>query len=240
MRKACAESIVHISQAVAPAARLAVRCGLNGGVAVRCQRRGREILSEFNIGEICGYGCMWLQQVTPVMERLLRDVSKWVTSAAQQHLGQFIATLRGSKIPHALLQTYLDTGRESAAGSSSMGGGMMGGSANELAKCCAFSFPAVVLQLGRARWSELRELFAVMIRNTDKAVRCTLAHSLHEVGRIIGPEQAESDLLPAFDLFMRDIDDVKTGVIKHVASFLSTLSPGTRESYLPVLNSVRR
>ena len=40
-----------------------------------------------------------------------------------------------------------------------------------------------------------------------------MAFSLHEVAAILGPELSESDLLTSFDLFMRDLDEVKQGVI---------------------------
>ena len=69
-------------------------------------------------------------------------------------------------------------------------------------------------------------------------VRRTLAHSLHEFAKILGPELAETELLDTFDLFMQDLDEVKIGVVRSLAPFLSALSPACRESYLPIMSDV--
>ena len=66
----------------------------------------------------------------------------------------------------------------------------------------------------------------------------TLSFSLHEVAAILGPDITESDLLTSFDLFMRDLDEVKQGVIVSVSNFMSSLSPSCRESYLPILSEI--
>ena len=51
----------------------------------------------------------------------------------------------------------------------------------ELRLYCAFSFPAVVITIGPDRWHELRESFALLIRDPSWSVRKTLSFSLHEV-----------------------------------------------------------
>lgn len=109
----------------------------------------------------------------------------------------------------------------------------------ELAVHCAFSFPAVTLTLGRTRWSELRSLFTSLSRDIQLKVRRPLSHSLHELARILGPEISESDLIPAMELYLRDNDEVKAGVIKSFASFLSILSVPARDAYVPVLEELR-
>ena len=109
----------------------------------------------------------------------------------------------------------------------------------ELAVHCAFSFPAVTLTLGRARWNELRPLFISLSRDIQLKVRRPLSHSLHELARILGPEITETDLIPAMELYLRDNDEVKAGVIKSFASFLSILSAPARDAYVPVLEELR-
>jgi serine/threonine-protein phosphatase 4 regulatory subunit 1 len=69
-------------------------------------------------------------------------------------------------------------------------------------------------------------------------VRRSLSHSLHEVARILGPQLTESVLLSPFDLFLKDLDEVRVGVIRNVASFLSHVPSPTRERYLPVLGDI--
>lgn len=63
---------------------------------------------------------------------------------------------------------------------------------------CAFNYPAVALTLGRARWGELTELYASLAKDPATKVRRTLAASLGELAKIIGPESAQRDLLPVW------------------------------------------
>ena len=81
-------------------------------------------------------------------------------------------------------------------------------------------------------------------------VRRTLANSIHELAVILGPEVASQDLVPIFNGFIKDLDEVhfdlekltclqnnpnqvRIGVLKHLADFLSLLSPEARAEYLP-------
>ena len=42
-----------------------------------------------------------------------------------------------------------------------------------------------------------------------------------------------TDLVPIFDGFLNDLDDVKAGILRHFSEFLRLLPPGQpRESYL--------
>ncbi|CEI92140.1 hypothetical protein RMCBS344292_06411 [Rhizopus microsporus] len=69
-------------------------------------------------------------------------------------------------------------------------------------------------------------------------VRCTFAHSLHDIARIIGPERTERDLVQIFALYLMDLDDVKQGVLEHLADFLGTLAVSSRNEYIPILAEV--
>ena len=51
-------------------------------------------------------------------------------------------------------------------------------------------------------------------------VRRTLAFSLHELAVIVGEEITQIDLVPVFDGFLKDLDEVRVGVLKHLADFL--------------------
>jgi serine/threonine-protein phosphatase 4 regulatory subunit 1 len=70
-------------------------------------------------------------------------------------------------------------------------------------------------------------------------VRQTLSHSLHEVAIILGTELTESSLLSTFDLFLKDLDQVKAGVVRHLAKFLAVLSPATRETYINTVEDIQ-
>ncbi len=70
-------------------------------------------------------------------------------------------------------------------------------------------------------------------------VRRTLAFSLHEVARIVGPQVAERSLLSVFDAFLVDLEEVKIGCVTHLAAFLAVLSPECRARYGHVVRDLR-
>lgn len=42
---------------------------------------------------------------------------------------------------------------------------------------------------------------------------------MHEVAAIIGEENTDKYLIPVFGQFMKDVDDVKFGVLRHLSDF---------------------
>lgn len=55
-------------------------------------------------------------------------------------------------------------------------------------------------------------------------VRRTLAFSLHEIAKILGPEITEKELIPVLYHFMKDITEVKEGVSVNLPKFLKVLT----------------
>ena len=80
----------------------------------------------------------------------------------------------------------------------------------EITRHCAYSLPAVVSTLGREHWPILRDLYSVLASDMQWKVRRTLASSIHEIGGMLGQEVVTQDLLPVFDGFMKDLDEVMT------------------------------
>merc|ERR1712088_277115 len=97
---------------------------------------------------------------------------------------------------------------------------------NEIARHCAFSLPAVALTLGRSNWPLLKDTYEALASNMQWKVRRTLASSIHELGIILGEEAAGQDLIPIFNGFLKDLDEVRIGLLKH----------SDRKEYLPRLS----
>jgi hypothetical protein len=77
--------------------------------------------------------------------------------------------------------------------------------------------PAVSSPVRRrwGRWGDLREAFQLLVRDVQWNIRRTLAFSIHEIGKVLEiPERVETELLFAFDFFLRDVDDVRVGVLQ--------------------------
>uniref|UniRef100_A0A3P9P2M7 PP4R1 phosphatase n=1 Tax=Poecilia reticulata TaxID=8081 RepID=A0A3P9P2M7_POERE len=54
-------------------------------------------------------------------------------------------------------------------------------------------------------------------------VRRTLAFSIHELAVILGDQLTAADLVPIFNGFLKDLDEVRIGVLKHLYDFLKFL-----------------
>ena len=74
----------------------------------------------------------------------------------------------------------------------------------DIARHCAFSFPAVALTLGRANWPLLRDTYEILANDMQWKVRRTLASSIHELGIILGQELSTAHLVPIFNGFIKD------------------------------------
>jgi hypothetical protein len=193
-------------------------------------------------------------ELVPAFAKLAEDGSKFVKNAARAHLGAFLATLPSAKVTPALLGLFL------RAGGAEGGGGGAGGSSAAAAAAAAlhpahaaapavagldldvlhqvaFTLPAVALTLGRARWAELRPLFAELWAHGAARVRRPLAHALHEIARIVGPEACEVDLCPALDAFLEDREEeVRIGAVRGFANFLGALPAPRRGAYMPLVD----
>lgn len=106
---------------------------------------------------------------------------------------------------------------------------------NELTYHCAYSVPAVASTLGKDNWHLLKDTVENLASDMQYKVRKTIASSLHELAIILGPEMATEYLTPLFDGFIKDLDEVRIGVLKHLAQFLKLISTEKRTSYLPKL-----
>ncbi|XP_035726061.1 serine/threonine-protein phosphatase 4 regulatory subunit 1-like isoform X1 [Vespa mandarinia] len=107
----------------------------------------------------------------------------------------------------------------------------------EISYHCAFSFPAVTLTLGKENWPYLKKAYQSLAGAKQWKVRRTLASSIHEIAIILGEELTATDLVPIYDGFIKDLDEVRIGVLKHLATFLKILKPNYRWHYLPRLHN---
>jgi serine/threonine-protein phosphatase 4 regulatory subunit 1 len=169
--------------------------------------------------------------LTSVFESLAEDPSRWVRNAAYQILGPFIATFPGVDVTDSLLGYYKNMAEDSKDTKFTDSDNVL---------YCAFNFPAVLLTLGRGRWIELSELYGKLVKDLQWKVRRTLSFSLHEVANILGTELTEEHLLGTFELFLKDLDEVKVGIIAHLTQFFGVLSSKSREQYLYILTEIQK
>lgn len=105
----------------------------------------------------------------------------------------------------------------------------------DIAYHCAYSLPAVALTLGSDNWHHLKSTVESLAAHMQYKVRRTVACSLHELALILGPDIATNSLTPLFDGFIKDLDEVRIGVLNNLAHFLKLITPEQRSAYLPRL-----
>lgn len=207
IRKACASSIIHLSKALDPVIRV--------------------------------------QSLVPIFERLSSDTSKFVRAAAYDNFGLFVATLPGDKIPPSFLNHYKRMGIVTVDNNLKDLPKINAQSElrdvacldSDLAAKAAYSFPAVLLALGRNRWNEVRPVFYSLVKDPQPSVRQPIAAALAEIAKIIGPEATVADVLPVLDIFLHDVDEVKQKVLRVLSAVIALLPPETREGYAPFVRS---
>lgn len=102
---------------------------------------------------------------------------------------------------------------------------------------CAFNYPAVALTLGRDRWHEIRELYLTLTQNTSLKVRRTLAASLGEMAKIVGPAHAKEDLVPVWWSSVRSEEsEVRLKAIECLETLVPALDEAERLEVLKGLN----
>ncbi|KAF9567246.1 Serine/threonine-protein phosphatase 4 regulatory subunit 1 [Mortierella alpina] len=147
------------------------------------------------------------------------DVSRSVRNSIMEVLGEVIAGFEREKVPDSLLNHFLDMGQQPM-------------NEHERAVMCAFSFPAVVLTAGPSKWELMKPVYMRLASTFRSPIRRSLACSLHEVAKILGPELADRDLALAFADCLSAEDEVKEGVLGHVVEFITCLSPPCRSDAL--------
>jgi serine/threonine-protein phosphatase 4 regulatory subunit 1 len=162
-----------------------------------------------------------------IFETFADDISRWVKMETFKQLGPFIATFYGEEVPKELLKHFIGMASQSTQNSDS-----------DLVEYCAFNFPAVTLTVGKDNWSLLEKTFNLLVKDVQWKVRRSLSFSLHELAKILGTKITEETLVPAFEVFLRDLDEVKIGVVSNMGKFMENLSDKTIQEYLKILEEI--
>lgn len=94
---------------------------------------------------------------------------------------------------------------------------------NDLCFHCAYSFPAVALTLGKDNWPLIAPIYTKLAADYQWRVRRAVAGSLHEIAIIIGEPLSTKYLAPIFEGFIKDVDQVRIGVLKNMTQFLKVI-----------------
>ena len=131
--------------------------------------------------------------VVPVVNALLNDRIKTVSSVCLKNLGPLISSI-GKRTSADLVQKYGET---------------LTSTDPALAYAAAFSFPAVALALGKERWPELSDCFKRVTTSREYRVRRTLAFGLVSFGFLMEPDELQSIAV----VFLKDLPSIAVGII---------------------------
>ena len=97
----------------------------------------------------------------------------------------------------------------------------------------SFNFPAFVLVFGEEDWPKFQTLYHKLSKMQDSKIKKTLASSIHELAKILGPKYTEHDLLPVLERFLNDKETaVKSAAFKNLHIFLKEVSPDKRQVFI--------
>ncbi|XP_048745314.2 serine/threonine-protein phosphatase 4 regulatory subunit 1-like isoform X2 [Ostrea edulis] len=206
---------------------------LYGEAGIRIHTASISTMSEESVNHI-GSTHVLGQNLNEVMDGVVHDISGsslgYIDSDSSQDVVEVMdeASLAQMQdiVPQSLLESYLGMVDPSRAQTVD----------TEITKHCAYNLPAVAYTLGRRNWNCIKVLYDKLASDMQWKVRRTLAFSIHEMAIILGDEITHRDLVPVFDGFLKDLDEVKIGVLKHLADFLRLLKPDVRRQYLAKLS----
>jgi len=70
------------------------------------------------------------------------------------------------------------------------------------------------------------------VKDTRWKVRRTLSFSIHELAKMLGPEITEAELTPLLFGFMKDVPDVREGVMQNLPKYIQALTEDKREEFV--------
>ena len=79
-------------------------------------------------------------------------------------------------------------------------------------------------------------MYKKLAEDNNWKVRQTLAYSIHEIAIILGTELTQAELVPIFDSLIKDVDEIRMGIVSNLSKFLRVLSLDYRKLYMPKLN----
>lgn len=90
---------------------------------------------------------------------------------------------------------------------------------------CAFNLPAVCMTLGLSRWETLRETYLKLSDNPAFGIRRTLAASVGDLAKVLGPEIAQRDLMPVWWDGLRSQEaEIRLKIVQCLETFVRSLN----------------
>ena len=153
------------------------------------------------------------------------DDYKFVKKAALMQIGEFIFALRGRKIPNLLLELYSSLSDPKQVQD------------EDVMYRCAYTFPAILLTVGMEEWPRLKVVYDNLIKKDNSDILNTMAASIHEIAKIVGPTITASKLDPIAKHYLKSKKTLNI-ILSNLHEFLTVLDMEKRFPYLQLLKEI--
>jgi serine/threonine-protein phosphatase 4 regulatory subunit 1 len=131
----------------------------------------------------------------------MKDKNKKVKLNSFKYLGLFLDTLKDQEIDGSFLDMFVDAGLKTKN--------------KEILYQWAYNIPGILYILKVDSWEALEELYLKLSKSPDPRIKKTLAHSIHEIAKIIGTQLTEDLLIDILKGYLKDgLKEVRSGVVK--------------------------
>ncbi|KGG51114.1 putative regulatory subunit 1 of protein phosphatase 4 [Mitosporidium daphniae] len=171
-----------------------------------------------------------INNILPIVQSLLNDVSRLVRMAINNNLGPLIYSFRNcGAIPEPLISAFVDCIPVPGFNSSSF----RGAETDTIAISCAFNLPAVVFSIGPENWNRyLKGPFSSLAKHCDWRIRRPISFALYEIAKLLPPSSITEDIVPIFSIYINDIDQVKLGVLQNLSNLFSIFTYAQSKPFL--------
>ncbi len=169
------------------------------------------------------------QSLIPIFKQLANDVSKFVKMAIFQKLGPFIVSMgetneKTEKLKE-LLELFIAMGDKKR-------------NDDDAPYHCAYSFPAVLQTFGKAAWPSLAKTYLNLFKISHFKIRKTLASSIHEIAKILGPQITIQNLDFIQKAFLREKGQILQVSLKNLHEFIGVLENDDRKDFLEIVVNI--
>ncbi|KAK4685530.1 serine/threonine-protein phosphatase 4 regulatory subunit 1, partial [Tremellales sp. Uapishka_1] len=146
---------------------------------------------------------------------ILVNGSEDVRCAALEMLGEVIYIFHDDPMgpPQELLDMYMDDSDERE----------VEGPDSDWDLVASFNFPGVCLTLGPDRWPDLRGLYQRLQQRAGERVLRTTASSLHELAKILRPDQVAQDIMPVCQRCLGCDEEIRERIFEHLNILIDRL-----------------
>lgn len=151
---------------------------------------------------------------------LLCDESRWVRAAAHAQYGLVLACVDPACVTPPVLAAFVEAADAATPAART-------GDSAATRRACACALPAVLHNLGPARFPELRATFVALCADLQWDTRLALAAALPAVAAAVLPAHPAfaPRVLALLAAFLRDLEEIRLAALKHLDLLLPALAP---------------